>query len=103
MAPWTSLLLRALNQCSLRRGLLMERERKGRGWREREEARQRRRARGGGGGEPAEGMQEEEAPKKKLRVWAPHVSEYWERSNRGILGHTKIRGSASGSKDIKDV
>jgi len=56
-----------------------------------------------GGGEPAEGMQEEEAPKKKLRVWAPHVSEYWERSNRGILGHTKIRGSASGSKGIKDV
>jgi len=31
VAPWTSLLLRALNQCSLRRGLLMERERKGRG------------------------------------------------------------------------
>ena len=83
----------------------MERERKGRGWREREEARQRRRARGGGGGEPAEGMQEEEAPKveEEADVWAPHVSEYWERSNRGILDHTKIRGSASGSKGIKDV
>ena len=36
-------------------------------------------------------------------VWAPHVSECWERSNRGILGHIKIRGSASGSKGIKDV
>ena len=57
------------------------------------------------GGEPAEGMQEEEAPKveEEADVWAPHVSECWERSNRGILGHTKIRGSASGSKDIKDV
>jgi len=58
-----------------------------------------------GGGEPAEGMQEEEAPKveEEADVWAPHVSECWERSNRGILGHTKIRGSASGSKGIKDV
>ena len=86
----------------------MERERKGRGWREREEARRRRGARGGGGaggGELAEGMQKEEAPKveEEADVWAPHVSEYWERTNRGILGHTKIRGSASGSKGIKDV
>ena len=50
-------------------------------------------------------MQEEEAPKveEEADVWIPHVSEYWERSNRGILGHTKIRGSASGSKGIKDV
>jgi len=31
VAPRTYLLLRALNQCSLRRGLLKERERKGRG------------------------------------------------------------------------
>ena len=60
---------------------------------------------GAGGGEPTEGMQEEEAPKveEEADVWAPHVSEYWERSNRGILGHTKIRGSASGSKGIKNV
>ena len=70
----------------------MERERKGRGWREREEARRRRGARGGGA--PAEGMQEEEAPKveEEADLWAPHVSEYWERSNRGILAHTKIQG-----------
>ena len=48
-------------------------------------------------------MQEEEAPKveEEADVWAPHVSEYWERNNRGILGHTKIRGSASGSKASK--
>ena len=47
-----------------------------------------------GGGEPAKGMQEEEAPKveEEADVWAPHVSEYWERTNRGILGHTKIQG-----------
>ena len=36
-------------------------------------------------------------------VWAPHVSEGRERSSRGILDHTKIHGSASGSKNIKDV
>ena len=71
-----------------------ERERKGRGWREREEARRRRGARGGGGaggGELAEGMQEEEAPKveEEADVWAPHISECWERSNGGYFGPYK--------------
>ena len=36
-------------------------------------------------------------------VWAPHVSEGRERSSKGILDHTKIHGSASESKSIKDV
>jgi hypothetical protein len=36
-------------------------------------------------------------------VWAPHVCEGRERSSRGILDHTKIHESASGSKSIKDV
>ena len=40
--------------------------------------------------------------KEKLTC-GPHTSVNVERNNRGILGHTKIRGSASGSKDIKDV
>ena len=36
-------------------------------------------------------------------VWAPHVSEGRERSSKGILDHTKIHESVSGSKSIKDV
>ena len=36
-------------------------------------------------------------------VWAPHVSECKQGRSRGILGHTKIRESAGGSKGVKDV
>ena len=41
--------------------------------------------------------------KKKLTCGL-HMSVSWrERNSRGILGHTKIRGSASGSRSVKDV
>jgi len=40
--------------------------------------------------------------KEKL-MCGPHMSVSKERSNKGILGHTKICGSASGSKSIKNV
>ena len=36
-------------------------------------------------------------------VLALHVSECRQGSSRDILGHTKIRESAGGSKGIKDV
>jgi len=42
-------------------------------------------------------------PKIPLQLLSLPLTDVWERSSRGILGHTKIFGSASGSKDIKDV